>query len=93
MGIRVPEVLLKGNHSEISDWRLKESIKKTKKIRPDLFEIYVKKNKEKMNTLEKFEKEHLKELESDKKLPTFSSGDTLKVHLKVKEEERKNTNI
>ncbi len=47
MGIRVPEVLLKGNHSEISDWRLKESIKKTKKIRPDLFEIYVKKNKEK----------------------------------------------
>ena len=38
-----------------------------------------------MNTLEKFEKEHLKDLESDKKLPTFNSGDTLKVHLKVKE--------
>ena len=47
MGIGVPEVLLKGNHSEISDWRLKESIKKTKKIRPDLFKLYVKKNKEK----------------------------------------------
>ena len=47
MGMKVPEVLLKGNHSEISDWRLKESIKKTKKIRPDLFKIYVKKNKEK----------------------------------------------
>ena len=47
MGMKVPEVLLKGNHSEISDWRLKESIKKTKKIRPDLFKLYVKKNKEK----------------------------------------------
>merc|ERR1711988_29573 len=40
MGMKVPEVLLKGNHSEISDWRLKESIKKTKKIRPDLFKLY-----------------------------------------------------
>ena len=38
-----------------------------------------------MNTLEKFEKEHLKELESDNKLPIFNSGDTLNVHLKVKE--------
>ena len=47
MGMRVPAVLLNGNHSEISNWRLKESIKKTKRIRPDLFEMYVKKNKEK----------------------------------------------
>ncbi len=46
-----------------------------------------------MNTLEKFEKEHLKELESDKKLPTFSSGDTLKVHLKVKEGEKERIQI
>tara|TARA_B100000900_G_C20543638_1_gene701591 strand:- start:188 stop:889 length:702 start_codon:yes stop_codon:yes gene_type:complete len=47
MGMKVPDVLLNGNHSEILNWRLKESIKKTKKIRPDLFEIYAKTTKEK----------------------------------------------
>ena len=35
-GMKVPEILLSGNHSAISKWRKKESIKKTKKIRSDL---------------------------------------------------------
>ena len=43
MGMKVPEVLLNGNHSEISDWRLKKSIEKTKKERPDLFKLYLEK--------------------------------------------------
>ena len=46
-----------------------------------------------MNTLEKFEKGHLKELQSDKKLPKFSSGDTIKVHLKVKEGEKERIQV
>ena len=46
-----------------------------------------------MNTLEKFEKGHLKELLSDKKLPKFSSGDTIKVHLKVKEGEKERIQV
>ena len=46
-----------------------------------------------MNILEKFEKNQLKDLESDKKLPTFNSGDTLKVHLKVKEGEKERIQI
>ena len=45
-GLEVPDVLLKGNHKEISKWRLKKSIIKTKNMRPDLYEDYVKKNKE-----------------------------------------------
>ena len=45
-GLKVPDVLLKGNHKEISKWRLKKSIIKTKNMRPDLYEDYVKKNKE-----------------------------------------------
>ena len=44
-GIKVPEVLLNGNHKEISDWRLNKSIIKTKKVRPDLYESYIRKNK------------------------------------------------
>lgn len=46
-----------------------------------------------MNTLEKFEKEQLKDLVSDKKLPNFNSGDTIKVHLKVKEGEKERIQI
>ncbi len=46
-GLKVPEVLLNGNHEKVSEWKLKTSIEMTKKIRPDLFELYKKKLKEK----------------------------------------------
>ena len=46
-----------------------------------------------MNILEKFEKEQLKSLELDKKLPQFHSGDTVKVHLRVKEGEKERIQI
>lgn len=36
MGMKVPDVLLNGNHKEIEEYRYKESLKKTEKIRPDL---------------------------------------------------------
>lgn len=32
----VPKVLLSGDHKKIDDWRLKEALKKTRKLRPDL---------------------------------------------------------
>lgn len=35
-GKKVPEILLSGNHAKIEEWRHKESVKRTKKIRPDL---------------------------------------------------------
>ena len=38
MGKRVPEVLLSGHHKNIEKWRLEQSIKRTKKHRPDLWE-------------------------------------------------------
>ena len=37
---RVPQVLLSGDHKKISDWRLKKSLEKTKKVRPDLFKLH-----------------------------------------------------
>ena len=36
-GWRVPDVLLSGNHAEIAKWRRKESLRRTKERRPDLF--------------------------------------------------------
>ncbi|MDD3051076.1 MAG: tRNA (guanosine(37)-N1)-methyltransferase TrmD [Candidatus Cloacimonetes bacterium] len=35
-GLKVPEVLLSGNHKEINKWRLQQSIETTKSIRPEL---------------------------------------------------------
>ena len=35
-GIRVPAILLSGNHKNISDWRKSQSLTRTKKRRPDL---------------------------------------------------------
>ncbi len=35
-GMKVPEVLLQGNHAEIDLWRMKQSLKRTYKRRPDL---------------------------------------------------------
>ncbi len=37
-GMAVPKVLLSGNHKKISEWRARQALKKTKKIRPDLLE-------------------------------------------------------
>ncbi len=35
-GLSVPDVLLSGNHAEIDKWRREQSLKLTKKLRPDL---------------------------------------------------------
>jgi tRNA (guanine37-N1)-methyltransferase len=37
-GLRVPEVLLSGNHAEIANWRLEQSRLRTSERRPDLME-------------------------------------------------------
>lgn len=41
-----------------------------------------------INTIEKFEAKQLKNLSANKKIPTFSAGDTLKVNVRVKEGDR-----
>lgn len=35
-GLKVPDVLLSGHHKKIQDWQLKESLRKTVEIRPDI---------------------------------------------------------
>ena len=41
MGRRVPDVLLSGNHKLINEWRLEQSIERTKVHRPDMYEKYI----------------------------------------------------
>ncbi len=35
-GWKVPDVLLSGNHDEIENWRMKQSVERTEKLRPNL---------------------------------------------------------
>jgi len=37
----VPEILLGGHHKKIEEWQLEQSLEKTKKLRPDLYELYM----------------------------------------------------
>jgi tRNA (guanine37-N1)-methyltransferase len=45
-GMEVPEILLSGDHAKIADFRYQEQIRKTKELRPDLFQGEIDENKE-----------------------------------------------
>ena len=44
-GLKVPQVLLSGNHAEIDSWKLSQAQEITKNKRPDLWQLYIKKQK------------------------------------------------
>lgn len=35
-GLKVPQILLSGNHKKIEEWKFEKSLEKTKKLRPDM---------------------------------------------------------
>lgn len=43
---RVPEVLLSGDHRKVDEWRLEQSIERTKELRPELYEKWAEENQE-----------------------------------------------
>ena len=45
-GLKVPEILLSGNHGKVDEWRRQQSIKKTWELRPDLLDETKLSNKE-----------------------------------------------
>jgi tRNA (guanine37-N1)-methyltransferase len=56
-GWHVPDVLLSGNHAEIARWRRKESLRRTKERRPDLFARLDLSNKQDVKLLRELEEE------------------------------------
>ena len=59
-GWRVPDVLLSGHHANVARWRRKESIRRTRKRRPDLFA--------RLDLSGKQDQKILKELEAEESL-------------------------
>jgi tRNA (guanine37-N1)-methyltransferase len=45
-GMKVPDVLTSGDHEKIRAWRRQQAVDKTKKLRPDLYNEFIKKNDE-----------------------------------------------
>lgn len=65
LGMKVPKVLLSGNHSNIDRWRLKQSLGNTWIKRPDLLKKLQLTHEEK-DLLTKFKNEYFMSLRSDK---------------------------
>ena len=63
-GDEVPEILYSGNHQAIDKWRKKQSLKLTKKYRPDLLKDYVF-SKEELKLLKELENEEAPKWEKD----------------------------
>jgi tRNA (guanine37-N1)-methyltransferase len=45
MGMGVPDVLLSGDHERVREWRMESSIEKTRSIRPDLYDKYIRRKR------------------------------------------------
>ena len=59
-GLKVPDVLISGNHKNIEKWRLEESQKITKKRRKDLWTLYMRNEKLKKDKLQNNIDKHMK---------------------------------
>lgn len=53
-GEKVPEILLSGNHAKIREWRILQSLRNTRELRPDLYEKHELTDEEK-KILKKYE--------------------------------------
>ncbi len=65
-GWRVPDILLSGHHAQIARWRRKESLRRTRERRPDLFE--------KVELSSKLDKQLLRELDEEEDEDGASTG-------------------
>ena len=63
-GDKIPDILYSGNHTAINKWRKKESLRLTKKYRPDLFKSY-KLNKEEAKLLNELDSDEQPKWEKD----------------------------
>lgn len=65
-GWRVPDILLSGHHAQVARWRRKESLRRTRQRRPDLFE--------KVELSSKLDKQLLRELDEEEDEDRASTG-------------------
>ncbi len=62
-GMRVPEILLSGDHKKVEEWRLEKSLEATKGFRPDLYEKWAAAHPEYFAMMEKRREKERKKAE------------------------------
>ena len=98
--VKVPDVLISGHHENIRKWRRERSLENTFKKRPEMLENIELTEKEKvyrkikeggpriMDIIKSIEHEQLKN-----KIPDLRIGDTVRVHVKIKEGNRERIQV
>ncbi len=61
MGKKVPPILLSGDHKKVDEWRLEQSILRTRERRPDLYEKYILENPPKPDRKKRRKKKNTEE--------------------------------
>lgn len=76
-GQKVPEVLLSGDHAKVEEWRLTQSLARTKELRPDLYEKWAAEHPEYFERLRKREeRKRQKEERNRRKMQEKSENST-----------------
>lgn len=75
-GRKVPDILLSGNHQKVEEWRLEQSLERTKALRPDLYEKWAQENQEyfvkKARRMERARRKKLREERKSASAPGLS---------------------
>ncbi len=99
--MKVPDVLFSGDHARIEAWRRRTALEKTRRMRPDLFARLELSPKDRRMLEDIFEEKErtmsLMQVTEDKAmkkdLPAFRVGDTVKVHVIIKEGDKERVQI
>ncbi len=107
-GHRVPDVLVSGHHAEIRRWRRREALRRTAERRPELLGIAQLEDDERQ-WLRELERAHARERERRERMimgamelvekaqlterPRMKAGDTVRVHVRVKEGDKERIQI
>ena len=90
-GVAVPEVLLSGHHEEIRKWRTKAAEEKTARMRPDLLAAGHAGRRNRVNEMQNALMTKILNKNKRTDIPEFRPGDTIRVHVKIKEGDKERT--
>jgi len=77
MGKKVPPILLSGDHKKVDEWRLEQSILRTKERRPDLYEKWLAENPPAKKKKKRRRKSSEVQINTEENKDSENSGDNI----------------
>lgn len=72
---KVPEILLSGDHKKVDEWRLEQSLDRTRRLRPELYEKWAAENQDYFIRKAKREERQWKKLQKQSAEPTVTHAE------------------